>query len=111
MDNGGEGGRVQARTALVAAQRILALATESLDMMRNVTGVMKDNLDPAELFSSLKLQQFYQSFLFPNESVVYGLLVLGAIHKWKTPILLNMNHNGVNIVATNLPFFLYGLEF
>ena len=45
---GGENARVPAGTALVAAQRILALATESLDMMRNVTGVMKDSLDRAE---------------------------------------------------------------
>ena len=45
---GGENVRVPAGTALVAAQRILALATESLDMMRNVTGVMKDSLDRAE---------------------------------------------------------------
>ena len=43
----GENVRVPAGTALVAAQRILALVTESLDMMRNVTGVMKDSLDPA----------------------------------------------------------------
>jgi len=48
VGEGGEGGRVPAGTALVAAQRILALATESLDMMRNVTGVMKDSLDRAE---------------------------------------------------------------
>ena len=38
----GENVRVPAGTALVAAQRILALATESLDMMRNVMGVMKE---------------------------------------------------------------------
>lgn len=46
----GDNGRVSAGTALVAAQRILALATESLDMMRNVTGVMKDSLDRAEAY-------------------------------------------------------------
>ena len=45
--------RVPAGTALVAAQRILALATESLDMMRNVTGVMKNSLDRAEAFVPL----------------------------------------------------------
>ncbi|KAF9547035.1 Opi1-domain-containing protein [Agrocybe pediades] len=39
---------VSASTAMVAAQRILALATESLDMMRGVTGVVKDSLDRAE---------------------------------------------------------------
>jgi transcriptional repressor OPI1 len=32
----------------MAAQRILTLATESLDMMRGVTGVVKDSLDRAE---------------------------------------------------------------
>ncbi|KAJ3511069.1 hypothetical protein NLJ89_g4307 [Agrocybe chaxingu] len=35
-------------SALLAAQRILALATESLDMMRNVTGVVKESLDKAD---------------------------------------------------------------
>jgi transcriptional repressor OPI1 len=34
--------------AVQAAQRILALATESLDMMRGVTGVVKDSLDRAD---------------------------------------------------------------
>ena len=47
----GENARVPAGTAFVAAQRILALATESLDMMRNVTGVMKDSLDRAEAYA------------------------------------------------------------
>jgi transcriptional repressor OPI1 len=50
VGEGGEGGRVPAGTALVAAQRILVLAIESLDMMRNVTGVMKDSLDRAEAY-------------------------------------------------------------
>ena len=49
-EGGGENGRVSAGTALLAAQRILVLATESLDMMRNVTGVMKDSLDRAEAY-------------------------------------------------------------
>lgn len=39
---------VPASTAIVAAQRILTLATESLDMMRGVTGVVKDSLDRAD---------------------------------------------------------------
>lgn len=34
--------------ATAAAQRILTLATESLDMLRNVTSVMKDSLDRAD---------------------------------------------------------------
>jgi hypothetical protein len=33
-----------------AAQRILTLATESLDMMRGVTGVVKDSLDRADMW-------------------------------------------------------------
>ena len=41
-------GSVAAGAALVAAQRILTLATESLDMMRGVTGVVKDSLDRAD---------------------------------------------------------------
>jgi len=49
-EGGGENGRVSAGAALLAAQRILVLATESLDMMRNVTGVMKDSLDRAEAY-------------------------------------------------------------
>lgn len=36
--------------AAAAAQRILNLATESLDMMRNVTGVVKDSLDRADAY-------------------------------------------------------------
>ncbi|PBK66781.1 Opi1-domain-containing protein [Armillaria solidipes] len=40
--------RMTAGTAMVAAQRILTLATESLDMMRGVTGVVKDSLDRAD---------------------------------------------------------------
>ena len=42
------GGSVSHGAALVAAQRILTLATESLDMMRGVTGVVKDSLDRAD---------------------------------------------------------------
>ncbi|ETW79146.1 hypothetical protein HETIRDRAFT_445866 [Heterobasidion irregulare TC 32-1] len=37
-----------AGSATQAAQRILTLATESLDMMRGVTGVVKDSLDRAD---------------------------------------------------------------
>ncbi|KAG6907647.1 hypothetical protein DXG01_008097 [Tephrocybe rancida] len=42
------GDPISAGTAIVAAQRILTLATESLDMMRGVTGVVKDSLDRAD---------------------------------------------------------------
>jgi hypothetical protein len=83
VSEGGEGGRVRAGTALVAAQRILALATESLDMMRNVTGVMKDSLDRAEAyvlyFDSLNLIFILNFSPFPDGLVVYGPLVFNAI--------------------------------
>jgi hypothetical protein len=52
--NNAEGDREKASvsegSAMVAAQRILTLATESLDMMRNVTGVVKDSLDRADAY-------------------------------------------------------------
>ena len=60
----GEDMRVPAGTAVMAAQRILALATESLDMMMNVTGVMKDSLDRAEVFVSLSLSFFFSLFIY-----------------------------------------------
>ncbi|KAF8225743.1 Opi1-domain-containing protein [Tricholoma matsutake] len=46
QDGGGDA--VSASTAILAAQRILTLATESLDMVRGVTGVVKDSLDRAD---------------------------------------------------------------
>ncbi len=42
--------QVSPSNAAAAAQRILSLATESLDMMRNVTGVVKDSLDRADAY-------------------------------------------------------------
>ena len=53
QNSGGTGGvpvavPPTAGSAKQAAQRILALATESLDMMRGVTGVVKDSLDRAD---------------------------------------------------------------
>jgi len=41
---------MSAGTAVLAAQRILTLATESLDMMRGVTGVVKASLDKADVW-------------------------------------------------------------
>lgn len=40
--------RPTAGSATAAAQRVLTLATESLDMMRSVTGIFKESLDRAE---------------------------------------------------------------
>jgi len=53
QNSGGAGGTPvavppTAGSAKQAAQRILALATESLDMMRGVTGVVKESLDKAD---------------------------------------------------------------
>jgi len=48
--DGSGGNAVSASAALVVSQRILVLATESLDMMRNVTGVMKESLDRADAY-------------------------------------------------------------
>ncbi|KAJ7036672.1 transcription factor Opi1-domain-containing protein [Mycena alexandri] len=42
------GGGVEPGKALAAAQRVLTLATESLDMMRGVTAVVGDSLDRAD---------------------------------------------------------------
>ena len=44
----GRGTHPTAGAATQAAQRILTLATESLDMIRSVTSVFKDSLDRAE---------------------------------------------------------------
>lgn len=44
----GVGGEVPASQATAAAQKILTLATESLDMMRGVTGVVKESLERAD---------------------------------------------------------------
>lgn len=43
---------VSAIAATQAAQRILTLATESLDMIRGVTGVFKESLDRADAYAS-----------------------------------------------------------
>lgn len=43
-------GRPTASAATRAAQHILTLATESLDMMRGVTGVVKESLDRADTY-------------------------------------------------------------
>ncbi|KII87122.1 hypothetical protein PLICRDRAFT_42772 [Plicaturopsis crispa FD-325 SS-3] len=47
-----EGPTMTAHAAALAAQRVLVLATESLDMMRGVTGVVGDSLDRADAWVS-----------------------------------------------------------
>ncbi|KAI0369775.1 Opi1-domain-containing protein [Pilatotrama ljubarskyi] len=44
------GGATTADSATQAAQKILTLATESLDMLRGVTGVFKDSLERADIW-------------------------------------------------------------
>ncbi|KAF8327156.1 transcription factor Opi1-domain-containing protein [Cantharellus anzutake] len=60
--------------ATMAATRVLTLATESLDMMRGVTGVFKDSLDRAEAWvdrlQQLGLQRQQQQALPPTSSLV-----------------------------------------
>lgn len=46
----GSGSGASQAAVVVTAQRVLGLATESLDMMRGVAGVVKDSLDRAELW-------------------------------------------------------------
>jgi Transcription factor Opi1 len=84
----------------VAAQRILALATESLDMTRNVTGVIKHSFDRAELF----FHSIFMEYRFISKSV--GRLRTAGIQRdtqvEDTDTSAYEFHNGVNIVATNL---------
>jgi len=61
LGNGSGGNAVSVSAALVASQRILALATENLDMTRNVTGVMKESLDRADAYV-LSLFSLFFSF-------------------------------------------------
>jgi len=58
----GSGNAVSVSTALVASQRILVLAMESLDMMRNVMGVVKESLDRADAYVLSLFQKFFFFF-------------------------------------------------
>ena len=60
--DGSGGNAVSVSAALVALQRILVLATESLDMMRNVTGVVKESLDWADAYVLSFFFHFYFFF-------------------------------------------------
>ena len=53
------GNAISEGSAMLAAQRILTLSTESLDMMRNVTGVVKDSLDRADAYVISYLSDFF----------------------------------------------------
>jgi hypothetical protein len=75
-----EGGEqpVSTGTAILAAQRILTLATESLDMMRGVTGVVKDSLDRADAYVPFLFFWFFpwrlsRLFFGPLSNLLFGL--------------------------------------
>ena len=72
---GRENGRIPDGTVHVAAQRILALATESLDMVRNVTGVVRDSPGCAEAYV---FHFFFADHSILDGSAVYGQLVFIA---------------------------------
>lgn len=61
--------RTTTSAATQAAQRILTLASESLDMMRGVTGVVKDSLDRADAY----VNHLFSAVVFLTE----GLSKLG----------------------------------
>ena len=71
-------------SVMVAAQRILTLATESLDMMRNVTGVVKDSLDRADAYVIYALICHVILNNFPAGWVVSGPWGYSAPYKVRT---------------------------
>lgn len=75
QDGGGDA--VSASTAILAAQRILTLATESLDMVRGVTGVVKDSLDRADACVSFICEFSYTEKLYPVNRWVGRLRTVG----------------------------------
>lgn len=77
------GGSVTEGSAMVAAQRILVLATESLDMMRNVTGVVKDSLDRADAYAILSNPPLIvlNAFFFLDGSEGYEQSGSSGVHK------------------------------
>ena len=66
--DGSGGNAVSASMALVASQRILVLAMESLDMMRNVTGVVKESLDRADAYVFFLFHFFLFLAVFTNDN-------------------------------------------
>lgn len=75
QEDGGE--PVSAGTAILAAQRILTLATESLDMMRGVTGVVKDSLDRADAYVHFPSLLSSVEMLDPFPYLISYLVVFG----------------------------------
>ena len=74
---------VSAGAAVLAAQRILTLATESLDMMRGVTGVMKDSLDRADAYVLVYLGVIPTADSCVDGSTVYARLEFRETNPWR----------------------------
>ena len=74
---------VSAGAAVLAAQRILTLATESLDMMRGVTGVMKDSLDRADAYVLIYLGSIFSTDGRADGSTAYALLEFRETDRWR----------------------------
>jgi hypothetical protein len=74
---------VSAGAAVLAAQRILTLATESLDMMRGVTGVMKDSLDRADAYVSVYLGPIFSTDGCADGSTAYARLEFRETDRWR----------------------------
>ena len=65
--------RPTAGSAAQAAQRILTLATESLDMMRSVTGIFKETLDRADTYVHIFLRGYSSTMGINLHILIDGL--------------------------------------
>ncbi|KAF8210882.1 transcription factor Opi1-domain-containing protein [Mycena galopus ATCC 62051] len=79
---------VEAGKALAAAQRVLTLATESLDMMRGVTAVVGDSLDRADAWvdrlRTVGIQRGMDGLALPDGNGEHGHWA-GATPAWPGP--------------------------
>jgi transcriptional repressor OPI1 len=89
QDEGAEA--VSASTAILAAQRILTLATESLDMMRGVTGVVKDSLDRADAYVSCNRKiRRADNLIYPIDGLAACGLWVSSVRHLKMAVLWKM---------------------
>ena len=94
QNSAGPGGSVPptAGSAKQAAQRILALATESLDMMRGVTGVVKDSLDRADAWVErlrvIGLQRNAAAAVADTDSANSALPPLDLMTTHRSPVMM-----------------------
>ena len=91
--------------ALVASQRVLVLATESLDMMRNVTGVVKDSLDRADAYVSFSLfnRELLANITHIDGSDDYEPLVYNVVNRKpvQTPLRISSWHHLGNMTLAH----------